>query len=68
MVSLQDELGSFFPDISFQTLQFELTRGPFNMDVDIVQNSLQEEDTEIKCDSQARKEFPNLTSDDFSLK
>ncbi|KAL7635350.1 UNVERIFIED_CONTAM: hypothetical protein RMT77_014417 [Armadillidium vulgare] len=65
LVSLKDELGKYFPDISSESWQFKLASDPFNIDLDILPAYLQEQTIELKYDTQARVEFRNMAIDDF---
>jgi len=42
LVFLKDQLSKYFPDISSENWQFKLVRNPFNIDVNILPDYLQE--------------------------
>ena len=67
LASLKTEIGRYFPDLSSDSWQFQLTQDPFKIEVDMLPDSLQEQAIDLKCDSQAKAEFPNMTVEDFWL-
>lgn len=64
---MKGQLSKYFPDISSENWQFKLVRNPFNIDVDILPDYLQEQTIKLKNDSQARTQFSNMTNEDFWL-
>ncbi|KAJ8887150.1 hypothetical protein PR048_013365 [Dryococelus australis] len=60
LVFLKDEIGCYFPDVSSESWQCQLTRDPLNIKVDILSNFLQEQAINLKCDSQTKVEFANM--------
>lgn len=67
LVTLKNEIGDYFPDVSSENWEFKLTRDPLKIDVDILPDHIQEQWIDLKCDSQANAEFPNLDVEDFWL-
>lgn len=67
LVTLKNEIGEYFPDVSSESWEFKLTRDPFKIDVDILPDHIQEQAIDIKCDSQAKAEFQNMGVEDFWL-
>lgn len=61
---LVKEFKRYFPDFS-DDWTWKLTRNPFNVDIDSVEESLQEEAIELKCDTKAKDEFQAMNLDEF---
>src|SRR5258705_4214249 len=63
--SLSEEFKRYFPDLSSDDWAWKLTRNPFNVNIDSLAESLQEEAIELKCDSKAKDEFQTMNLDEF---
>ncbi|XP_075223937.1 protein FAM200C-like [Lycorma delicatula] len=67
LVSLKNEIGYHFPDVSSENWELKLTKDPFKIDVDILPNHIQKPAIDLKCDSQANAEFRKMNVEDFWL-
>ncbi|XP_072378006.1 zinc finger BED domain-containing protein 5-like [Diabrotica undecimpunctata] len=64
---LKNQIRKYFPDVSSENWGFKLTRDPFHIEVDILPVNLQEQEIDLKCDSQARADFANKDLEEFWL-
>lgn len=67
LVSLKNKIGVYFPDINSENWEFKLTRNPFQIDVDILPDHIQEQTIDLQCDSKAKVDFQNMDPEDFWL-
>lgn len=67
LASLKNKIEDYFPDISSENWQFKLTRDPFQINVDILPDHIQEQTIDLQNDSKAKVDFPNMDLEDFWL-
>ncbi|XP_072376760.1 protein FAM200A-like [Diabrotica undecimpunctata] len=60
---LKNQIRKYFSDVSSKNWEFKLTRDPFHIDVEI----LQEQAIDLKCNSQAKSDFANMDLEEFCL-
>lgn len=59
------EFEHYFPDLSVDDVSCKLTRNPFIIDIDTLNESLQEEAIELKNDTKAKDEFKVMDIQEF---
>lgn len=64
--NLKEEFSRYFPNLSEEL--YKLSTDPFNMDIQLLPEELQEEGIEIKNDSAARYDFDKMDKPSFWLK
>ncbi|XP_046687977.1 protein FAM200A-like [Homalodisca vitripennis] len=64
--NLKEEFSRYFPNLSEEL--YRLSTDPFNMDIQLLPEELQEEGIEIKNDSAARYDFDKMDKPSFWLK
>ncbi|XP_046681619.1 protein FAM200A-like [Homalodisca vitripennis] len=64
--NLKEEFSRYFPNLSEEL--YKLSTDPFNMDIQLLPEELQEEGIEIKNDSVARYDFDKMDKPSFWLK
>lgn len=67
LLSLKSKIEAYFPDISSENWEFKLTRDPFQINVDLLPDHIQEQTIDLQCDSKAKVDFPNMDLEDFWL-
>ncbi|KAK9681368.1 hypothetical protein QE152_g38357 [Popillia japonica] len=67
LLSLKNKIGAYFPDVSSENWEFKLTRDPFQINVDILPDHIQEQTIDLQCDSTSKVDFPNMDFEDFWL-
>ncbi|XP_068247880.1 zinc finger BED domain-containing protein 5-like [Palaemon carinicauda] len=66
--SLAEEFIHYFPDVSMETSLWTLVHNPFNTDVELLLESLQEEAIDLKCDSSVKRDFETMKLKEFGVK
>ncbi|XP_068233562.1 zinc finger BED domain-containing protein 5-like [Palaemon carinicauda] len=66
--SLAEEFMHYFPDVSMENSLWTLVQNPFNTDVELLLESLQEEAIDLKYDSSAKKDFETMKLEEFWVK
>lgn len=66
--SLAEEFIHYFPDVSMENSLWTLVQNPFNTDVELLLESLQEEAIDLKCDSSAKRDFETMKLEEFWVK
>ncbi|KAF2343754.1 hypothetical protein FHG87_025490 [Trinorchestia longiramus] len=68
LYSLAEEFMHDFPDVSMENFLWTLVQNPFNTDVELLLESLQEEAIDLKCDSCAKRDFETMKLEEFWVK
>ncbi|XP_076029345.1 SCAN domain-containing protein 3-like [Oratosquilla oratoria] len=66
--SLAEEFMHYFPDVTMENSLWTLVQNPFNTDVELLLESLQEEAIDLKCDSSAERDFETMKLEEFWVK
>ncbi|XP_064079476.1 protein FAM200A-like [Macrobrachium nipponense] len=66
--SLAEEFMHYFPDVTMEKSLWILVQNPFNTDVELLLESLQEEAIDLKCDSSAKRDFETMKLEEFWVK
>ncbi|KAF2362564.1 protein of unknown function DUF4371 [Trinorchestia longiramus] len=66
--SLAEEFMHYFPDVSMENSLWTVVQNPFNTDVELLLESLQEEAIDLKCDSSAKRDFETMKLEEFWVK
>ncbi|XP_045121815.1 zinc finger BED domain-containing protein 5-like [Portunus trituberculatus] len=66
--SLAEEFMRYFPEVTMDNSLWTLVQNPFNTDVELLLDSLQEEAIDLKCDSSAKRDFETMKLEEFWLK
>ncbi|KAF2346245.1 hypothetical protein FHG87_023000 [Trinorchestia longiramus] len=66
--SLAKEFMHYFPDVSMENSLWTLVQSPFNTDVELLRESLQEKAIDLKCDSRAKRDFETMKLEEFWVK
>ena len=66
--SLAEEFIHYFPDVSMENSLWTLVQNPFNTDVELLLESLQEEAIDLKCDSSSKRYFETMKLEEFWVK
>ncbi|KAF2360117.1 hypothetical protein FHG87_009133 [Trinorchestia longiramus] len=66
--SLTEEFMHYFPDVSMGNSLWTLVQNPFNTDVELLLESLQEEAIDLKCDFSAKRDFETMKLEEFWVK
>ncbi|KAF2362458.1 hypothetical protein FHG87_006784 [Trinorchestia longiramus] len=66
--SLAEEFMHYFPDVSMENSLWTLVQNPFNTDVELLLESLQDEAIDLKCDPGVKKDFETMKLEEFWVK